>query len=83
MRAHIRSADGRTDMDERTRTKLLGEFGEVVSEHLCMLEYECKMPEKNAKCFDVDARKDKNNYLVAVKARNHTRSTGEEKKRRL
>ena len=64
----------------RRKTKV-GRFGEaVVFEHLSKLGYRCERLGDYFPCFDIKAHKDGQLFMVPVKARNHTRHDGDEKK---
>jgi hypothetical protein len=66
-------------MLERRRKSELGQFGEtVVFERLREDGYECT-PLGYFRCFDIEASKNHQNYLISVKTRNHTTHKNDEK----
>jgi hypothetical protein len=71
--------DQEVSMLERRRKSELGEFGEtVVSEQLRENGYEC-IPLGYSRCFDIEASRSDQKYLISVKTRNHTTHTNDEK----
>ena len=68
-------------MRERRRKSELQKFGEmVVFEHLSKLGYTCVFLGDYFPCFDIEAHKDGQTFMVSVKTRNHTTDRNEEKK---
>jgi hypothetical protein len=68
-------------MQEHRRKSKLQKFGEtVVSEHLSKLGYTREFLGDYFPCFDIEAHKDGQNFIMSVKTRNHTTDKNEEKK---
>jgi hypothetical protein len=68
-------------MQERRRKSKLQKFGEtVVFEHLSKLGYECLYLGDYFPCFDIEARKNGQTFVVSVKTRNRTTDKNEEKR---
>jgi hypothetical protein len=68
-------------MHEHRRKSELQKFGEtVVFEHLSKLGYTCVFLGDYFPCFDIEAYKDGQTFVVSVKTRNHTTDKNEEKK---
>jgi hypothetical protein len=68
-------------MSENRRKSELGRFGEtVVCERLAQNGYTCTYLGGTNRCFDIDAYKDGQKFLLSVKTRNHTTYSGDIKK---
>lgn len=68
-------------MQEHRRKSALQKFGEtLVFEHLSKLEYECAYLGDYFPCFDIEARKNGQPFVVSVKTRNHTTDKNEGKR---
>jgi hypothetical protein len=70
-----------TIMQEHRRKTELARFGETVAlEHLTKIGHECTFLGDYFRCFDIEANKNGNKYLVSVKTRNHTTHNNDEKR---
>jgi len=68
-------------MYEHRRKRALGRFGELVAlENLTNNGYECIHLGDHFRCFDIEASKNEQKYLVSVKTRNHTTAKNDEKR---
>jgi hypothetical protein len=65
-------------MNNAQRQGQLRQFGEtVVFEQLEKNEYRCLFTSTNFPCFDIEAHKGNQKFLVQVKTRSHTTATGD------
>jgi hypothetical protein len=68
-------------MHGHRRKTELARFGEaVVFEHFARIGYECTYLGYTFRCFDIEASKNGQKYMMSVKTRNHTTDKNDEKR---